>query len=84
MVDERELRCVGQLIRMDSNRKSRQLWKTRVEGMQGRGSPRIEWEEYMWKIMRKKGKTLQEVTRLAKDRKTFCICNPMPERMTRD
>lgn len=54
MGDKRELRCFGQLIRMDRNRKPRQVRETRFKETQGRGSPRIEWEEHMWKIMRKK------------------------------
>jgi len=30
---------------MDSSRKPRQVWETRVEGLEGRVRPRIEWEE---------------------------------------
>jgi hypothetical protein len=44
MVDRREPRCLGRLIGMDSNRNLRQVWKRRVEGMQGRGRPRREWK----------------------------------------
>ena len=45
MVDRRELRWFGHLIRMDINRKPRYLWERRVEGMRGRGRARVEWEE---------------------------------------
>lgn len=83
MGDKRELRCFGQLIRMDRNRKPTQVKETRFKETQWRGSPRIKLEEQVWKIMRKKGKTFQEVTRLAKARKTFCSCNPTPERARR-
>jgi hypothetical protein len=58
---------------MDSNKKPRQVWEAGVEGMEGRERPRIDWEEHMWKLMRKKVKTLLEVTRLVKDRKAFQI-----------
>ena len=57
---------------MDSNKKPRQVWETRVEGMEGRERPRIEWEERVRKLV-KKVKTLLEVTRLVKDRQAFHI-----------
>jgi len=44
MVDKRELRWFGHLIRMDSSKKPWQVWGTRVETWV-RGRPRIEWEE---------------------------------------
>jgi len=72
MVDKRELRWFGHLIRMDSNKKPRQVWDARVQGMWGRGRPRIKWEELVWKVT-KKGKTLQEVTGLMKDREAIQI-----------
>ena len=73
IVNRRNWRCFGQLIKMDSNRKPRQVWETRVEGMEGRVTPRIEWEDHVWKLMRKKVKSLLETTRLVKDRKAFQI-----------
>lgn len=44
MVDKRELRWFGHIIRVDSSKKPWQVWDTRVETW-GRGRPRIEWEE---------------------------------------
>ena len=41
-VDGRELRGLWHLIGKGRNRKLRQVWERRVEGMQGRGRPRIE------------------------------------------
>jgi len=43
---------------MDRNRKPRQVRETRFKEMQGRGSPRIEWEEDVWKIRRKRREDL--------------------------
>ena len=57
MVDRRELRWLGHLIRIKSNRKPRQVWETRVEGIWGRGRPQIEWEKHTQKLTRKKGRT---------------------------
>jgi hypothetical protein len=70
MVDKRELRWFGHLIRMDSDKKPWQVWDARFEGTWRRGRPRIEWEELVWKLT-KKGKTLQEVTGLVKDREAL-------------
>jgi hypothetical protein len=42
MDDRRELRWFGHQIRMDNNRKLRDLWERIVEGMQGRGRSKVE------------------------------------------
>jgi hypothetical protein len=49
MVDRTEVRRFGCLIKVESNRKPRQVWKTRVQGTKGRGRPRMEWEEHVRK-----------------------------------
>ena len=54
MVDKREQKWFGHLIRMDSIKKPRQVWDARVEGTWGRGRPRIEWEELVWKLTKKR------------------------------
>jgi len=51
MLDRRGLRWFRQLIKMDSNRKPRQVWETRVEG---RGKDRIEWQEHLGKKLTRK------------------------------
>jgi hypothetical protein len=58
MVDRRELRWFGHLVRRDSNRKARKVWETRVETMHGRGRSRIEGEDHMWKLTRRKREDL--------------------------
>jgi hypothetical protein len=85
--DKRELRCFGQLIRIDRNRKPRQVRETRFKETQGRGKRKSNdrmGRAYVEDNEEKKGKTFQEVTRLVKVRKTSCSCSPMPERATRD
>jgi len=54
IVNRRNWRCFGHQIKIDSNRKPRQVWETRVEGMEGRVRQRIEREEHTRKLMRKK------------------------------
>jgi hypothetical protein len=45
MVNRREWRWFGHIIRMDNNRTPRDLRERRFEGMWGRGRVRVEWEE---------------------------------------
>ena len=78
MVDKGELRLFWHLIRMDSNSKPRQVWERRAEVPRGRGKPRIQLEEHMGMLAWKEGKNLQEVTRLAKDRKAFRMWRTQP------
>ena len=73
MVDRWELRGLGHLIGKGSNRKLRQVWERRVEGMQERTKVKDRMEGHMWKLMRKKGKILLEATGLTKDGKVFWI-----------
>jgi hypothetical protein len=62
---------------MDSNSKTRQVWE-RTEEPRGSGRPRIKLEEHMAMLAWTKGKNLQEVTRLAKDRKAFRMWRTQP------
>jgi hypothetical protein len=45
--------------------------KARPEGGRGRGGPRLEWEEYVERLARKRGRKLPEVRRLAQNRKEY-------------
>jgi hypothetical protein len=48
MVDRKELRGFGHLIRMDNNRRRRDLWeRIVVVGIRGRGRANVEREEGM-------------------------------------
>ena len=42
-----------------------------TERQKGKGRPRIEWEDHLENITKKRGKTLMEVKKLAKDREKF-------------
>jgi hypothetical protein len=43
----------------------------KTEGGRGRGRPRLEWEEYVERLVCKRGRKLPEVRRLAQDRKEY-------------
>ena len=47
------------------------MLKAWAEGKSGTGRPKIEWEDYMGQIMGSKGKSLQEMKRILKDKDKF-------------
>ena len=55
-IETNVIRWFGHINRMDESRKPKQIWEARVEGIRGRGRPRIDWNRYMEKIVKKKGK----------------------------
>ena len=54
---------------MSEDKKPKQILEARAERKRGR--PRIEWENYMGQIMGRKGKCLQEIRRMIKDKDKF-------------
>ncbi|XP_014471314.1 PREDICTED: uncharacterized protein LOC106742657 [Dinoponera quadriceps] len=71
IVERRALGWVGHLVRMEDGRKAKQVWQARPIGRRTRGRPRIEWEEYIMGLIGKRGKTLGDVRRIARDRRNF-------------
>jgi hypothetical protein len=53
---------------MESERKPKLVLEARPEGGRGGGRPRVEWEEYVERMARKRGRKSQEMRRLAQDR----------------
>jgi hypothetical protein len=47
------------------------ILEARPEGGRGRGRLRLEWEEYVEGLVRKRGRKLPEVRRLAQNRKEY-------------
>jgi hypothetical protein len=74
MVDRRELRCYGHLIRMDSNRKPRQVWATIVQGIAGKRKAKDRIGTAYAEADGEKDNTLQQATTPAKDSKAHRIC----------
>jgi hypothetical protein len=56
---------------MQDYRKPEQAMEARREERRGRGRPRKTWEDCVIDVTRRKGKTLADMTRLARDRIAF-------------
>jgi hypothetical protein len=71
LMENRTLTWYGHAVRMDLERRPKLVLNARPEGGRGRGRPRLEWEEYVKGLARKRGRKLPEVKRLAKNRKEY-------------
>ena len=56
-------------VRMDLEGRQKLVLEARTGGGRGRG--RLQWEEYVEGLARKRGRKLPEVKRLAQDRKEY-------------
>jgi hypothetical protein len=66
---KRTLRWYGHAVKMDLERRPKLVLEARPGG--GRGRPRLEWEECVEKLACKRGRKLEEVKRLAQNRKEY-------------
>ena len=71
LMEKKTLRWHGHAVRMDLERRLKLVLEARPEGGRGRGRRRVEWEEYVEGLARKRGRMLPEVRRLAQDRKDY-------------
>jgi hypothetical protein len=60
-IEKRTLRWYGHAVRMESERKPKLVLEARPEGGRGKGRPRVEWEEYLEGLARKRGRKLPEM-----------------------
>jgi hypothetical protein len=64
---------------MESERKPKSVLEARPEGERGKGRPRVEWEEYVEGLARKRGRNLPEARRLVHDRGEYRKCLLKPD-----
>jgi hypothetical protein len=69
--ERRSIQWYGHLVRMQDYRKPKQAMEGRREKRRGRGRPRRTWEDCVIDVARRKGKTLVDLRRLARDRIAF-------------
>ena len=70
-IERRSLKWYGHVVRMQDYRKPKQAMEARREKRRGRGRPRRTWEDCVIDVGRRKGKTLADMKRLARDRIDF-------------
>jgi hypothetical protein len=54
LMEKRTLRWFGHAVRMDLERSPKLVLEARPGGGRGRGRPRVEWEEYVEGLARKR------------------------------
>jgi hypothetical protein len=67
LMQKRTLRWYGHAVRMELERKPKLVLEARPEGGRGKGRPRVECEEYVEGLTRRRGRKLPEVRRLAQN-----------------
>jgi hypothetical protein len=70
-IESRSIQWYGHVVRMQDYRKPKQAMEARREKRRGRGRPRRTWEDCVIDVARRKGKTLADLRRLARDRTAF-------------
>ena len=70
-IEKRSIKWYGHVVRMQDYRKPKQTMEARREKRRGRGRPRRTGEDCVIDVARRKGKTLVELKRLARDRIAF-------------
>ena len=68
ILQKRQLKWFGHVVRMDETRKPRQIMEARTEGRRGRDRPRKVYMDKMEDIARKTGKRIVEMKRMARNR----------------
>lgn len=68
---KRTLKWYRHAVRMDLEGRPKLVLEARPEGGRERGRPRLQWEEYVERLARKRGRKLPEVKQLAQNRKDY-------------
>ena len=69
--ERRSIKWYSHVVRMQDYRKPKQAMEARREKRRGRRRPRRTWEDCVIDVARRKGKTLADMKRLARDRIAF-------------
>ncbi|XP_039287334.1 uncharacterized protein LOC120352002 [Nilaparvata lugens] len=70
-INERILSWYGHLLRMDENRKPHQYMEARAQGRRPTDRPRVTWEATVSRIAAERGKTVNQLQRMATDREQW-------------
>ena len=70
-MERKALGWYGHMVRMKEDRKPREVMEARPEGRRGRGRPRLEWEGYVERLAARRGLSMNDVKRLAQNRREY-------------
>ena len=71
ILQKRQLKWFGHVVRMDERRTPRQIMDARMEGRRGRGRPRKLYMDKIEDIARKTGKEVGEMNRMARNKEDW-------------
>lgn len=70
-IQRKQLRWYGHVVRMREERLPRKIMEARREGKRRRGRPRLTWLDTIKNMVERKGKSIEEAKRLARNRREF-------------
>ena len=70
-IEIKQLRWFGHVSRMSKERLPKKCIEARLDGKRSRGRPRTTWTENITKLGNRRGKTLTEMKRMAKNREEW-------------
>jgi hypothetical protein len=70
-IERRSIQWYSHVVRMQDYRKPKQAMEARRKKRRGTGRPKKTWEDCVIDVARRKGKTLADMKRLARDRIAF-------------
>lgn len=79
-LEKRQLRWFGHVCRMNEDRDPRKFLEARPTGGRPRGRPRIAWTKHISRLGQKRGKALNEMKALARDRDAWLVWTEAPPR----
>jgi hypothetical protein len=71
LLEERQLKWFGHVYRMERERKPKQFMEAQAEGRKQMGRQRIIFERRIKEIGSRRGKTLTEMKKMARDREVW-------------
>lgn len=70
-MDRQKMKWFGHITRMGENRQVKRVWLARTTDKKTRGRPRKTWDNTVAECLKKRGKTWNEGTKLAKNKKEW-------------
>ena len=70
-IEQRQLAWFGHTLRMNNNRIPKRIVERKPEGKRPKGRLRTTYEDQITKLAVKRGKTMAEIRKLARDRKKY-------------